>query len=186
MEVRQAIDDLHASLERVTVEDELLGIITDRVAVLRQSYPAHRASFTARDIEFLKSLDGVSGQLRSFIETKEELASVNSVKEYEDLVCRLTRAEGSLASFPVTRRIAKEIRALHEKLPVIREHDETNHQFRLSAQVFDLEQKSRRCHRRHPMVIRRGTHGHFWGCSQYPFCCETAQLTREERERLSV
>ncbi|HWC99432.1 MAG TPA: topoisomerase DNA-binding C4 zinc finger domain-containing protein [Candidatus Sulfopaludibacter sp.] len=185
MDVRQVIDDLRSSLEHITAEDELLGVIADRLTALRRSYPSHRSSFTPSDIEFLKSLGGISDHLRAFIELKEELASVNSLKEYEDMVSRLTRAKDSLACFPVARRIAKEIRGLNERLPAIREQDEGQRQFRLNARILDLQRNPRLCRCHHPMVIRKGTHGHFWGCSRYPFCSATAQLTPEENALLT-
>jgi len=185
MEVRQAIDDLRSSLEHITAEDELLGVIADRLTALRQSYPSHRPLFTPSDIEFLKSLGVISDHLRAFLELKEELVSVNSLEEYEDIVSRLSRAKSALASFPVARRIAKEIRGLNERLPAIRQQDEAQRQFRLNARILDLEQNPRRCPRRHPMVIREATRGHFWGCSRYPFCSATAQLTPEENHLLN-
>ncbi len=185
MEVRQVIDDLRSSLEHVTPEDELLAVIADRLTALRQSFPSHRSLFTPSDIEFLKSLSVISDHLRAFIELKEELLSVGSLKEYEDIVNRLTHAKGALACFPVGRRVAKEIRALNERLPAIREQDEAQRQFRHNAGILDLEKTPRRCPRNHPMVIREGTHGHFWGCSRYPFCSATAQLTPEENDLLT-
>ena len=79
MQVRQAIDDLRSSLERVIAEDELLGVIADRLILLRQLYPSRRSLFTQSDIEFLKSLGVISDDLRTFIELKEELLSVDSL-----------------------------------------------------------------------------------------------------------
>jgi ssDNA-binding Zn-finger/Zn-ribbon topoisomerase 1 len=35
------------------------------------------------------------------------------------------------------------------------------------------------------MVIREGTHGHFWGCSLYPSCTATAQLTPREKAHMA-
>ncbi len=122
----------------------------------------------------------ISDHLRAFIELKEELVSVDSLKEYEDVLCRLVRAKGALARFPVARRVGKEIRELIERLPAIREQDEARRQFRLNARILDLERNPRRCPRRHPMVIGEGEHGHFRGCSRYPFCYATAQLTPQE------
>jgi hypothetical protein len=185
MEVRQTIDELRSSLERVIAEDELLGVIGDRLTHLRRLFPSHRSFFTPSDIEFLKGLSVISDHLRAFIELKEELLNVDSLKEYEDIVLRLTHAKTALACFPVVRRVAKEIRALNERLPAIREHDEAQRRFRLNARIVDLEKNPRPCRRNHPMVIREGTHGHFWGCSRYPFCCATAQLTPEENGLLA-
>ncbi len=185
MEVRQAIDDLRSSLDLIIVEDELLRIIDVRLPALRRSFQSHRSAFTPNDIEFLKSLNGISAALRAFIDLREELPTVTFLKEYEDMLSRLTRVKGSLASFPVGKRIAKEIRGLHERLPAIREQDKAQRQSRLDARVRELEQHPRRCPRDHPMVIREGTHGHFWGCSRYPSCSATAQLSPLESDLLA-
>ena len=120
MEVRQVIDDLRFSLEHITAEDELLGVIADRLTALRQSFSSHRSLFTPTDIEFLKALTGISDHLRTFIELKEELLNVGSLKEYKDIVSRLTHTKGALACFPVAKRVAKEIRELNERLLAIK------------------------------------------------------------------
>jgi ssDNA-binding Zn-finger/Zn-ribbon topoisomerase 1 len=78
----------------------------------------------------------------------------------------------------------KEIRELNEKLPTIREQDDANRQFRINTRVLDLEQNPPYCRHNHTMVIRKGRHGYFWGCSRYPFCEEVEQLTREQKDRL--
>jgi hypothetical protein len=185
MEVRLAIDELHFSLDHITAEEDLLGVITDRLTLLRSFYPSHPDSFTPSDIEFLRSLGIISVHLRAFGELKEELVSVRSLKEYEDVVSRLVRVKGALARLPVAKRVAKEIRGLNERLPVIRQQDEAQRQSRLNARILDLQQKPRRCKHRHSMMIRQGTHGYFWGCSRYPFCSATAQLAPEESDLLN-
>jgi hypothetical protein len=184
LEVRQIIDDLRSSLEHVTAEDRLVAIIADRLISLRQLFRSHRSLFAPSDIEFLKSLTAVSEHLRAFIELREDLLGVDSLKEYTDIVGRLACAKSALVCFPVARRIAKEMRGLNERLPVIREQDEAHRQFRLKARILDLQQNPRRCPRNHPMVIRGHQGGHFWGCSRYPFCYETAQLTSEQNDLL--
>ncbi len=186
MDVQQAIDDLRSSLERVVAEDELFGVIVDRLAFLRRAYASQRSLFTPSDIEFLKSVNVISDHLRAFIELREELLTVGSIDEYEDILRRLTHAKNALASFPVGRRVAKEIRELNERLPAIREHDEARRQFRTDARILELQQNPRYCARNHAMVIRKGSHGYFWGCSRYPFCDETAQLSAEEHDLLKA
>lgn len=123
MEVRQAIDDLKFSVEQVTAEDELLGVITVRVIDLRLAFRSHRSDFTAADIEFLKRLNRISDHLLAFVELKKEMASIESLKEYEEIISRLTRAKSALAGLPVGRRIAREICELNQRLPAIREKD---------------------------------------------------------------
>lgn len=186
MEVREAIDDLRSSLEHITAEDELLAVIDVRVPGLRQSYPSHRPLFTPTDIAFLKSLGPVSDHLRAFLELKEELADLNSLEEYEDIVRRLIRVKRGLACFPVAARIAKELRELNERLPAIRQQDEDRRQFRRNARILDLQQNPRRCACSHSMVIREGKRGYFWGCSRYPFCTATKRLTPEEDRLLNT
>jgi hypothetical protein len=185
LEVRHLIDDLRSSLEHITAEDRLLGIITDRLTSLRQLFPSHRSLFAPSDIEFLKNLAAVSDHLRAFIGLREELSDVGSLKEYTDIMGRLAYAKSALACSPVARRVAKEMRELNERLPVIREQDQANRRFRLRARILDLQQNPRRCPRNHPMVIRGGQRGHFWGCSRYPFCYETAQLSSEQNDLLT-
>lgn len=185
MEVRQVIDGLRFSLDNITAEDELLVVIADQLTALRQSFSSHRSLFAPSDIEFLKGLNVISDHLRAFIELKEELLNVGSLKEYSDIMGRLTRTRAALACFPVAKRVAKEIRELNERLPAIREQAETQQQFRNDARIRDLEQNPRRCPRNHPMVIRKGRQGYFWGCSRYPFCHETAQLTPEQNDLLA-
>ena len=186
MEVRQTIDDLRYSVEHITAENELWGIIVDRLTALRQVFTSQRRVFTPGDIEFLQSLTGVSDHLRAFADLKEEAVDVGSVKEYEDIVTRLTHTKGALADFPVAKTVAKAMRELDETLPAIQEKDEANRQFRRSGRIHDLEQNPRLCPRNHPMVIRRGKWGNFWGCSRYPFCEKTAQLTREQGDLLNL
>ena len=186
MEVRQAIDDLRHSVEHVTADDELLGIIVDRLTALRQIFPSQRSIFTPGDIEFLKSLTGLSDHLRTFGELREEAVDVGSVKEYEDIVTRLSHTKSALAGFPVGNGVAKTIRELGEKLPAIRQNDEANRQFRLGGRIHTLEQNPRLCPRGHVMVIRTGKSGEFWGCSQFPSCWKTAQLTSEQSDLLNL
>src|ERR1035438_9525324 len=110
MEVRQTIEDLRLSVEHIAAEDELIGIIVDRLMALRQVFPFQRSAFTPSDIEFLRSLTGVLDHLRAFVELKEEAVDVGSVEEYEDIVIRLTQTEGTLARLPVAKRVAKGMR----------------------------------------------------------------------------
>jgi hypothetical protein len=185
MEVRKTIDDLRFSLEHITAEEELFRAITDQLVALRRSFPSQRPLFTPTDIDFLKSLTPISDHLRAFIELKEELPNVDSLKEYTQIVSWLTHIKDALGRVPVAKRVGKEIRELNERLPAIRDKDEAQRKFRLNARIFDLEQNPRLCQRHHPMVIREGQHGYFWGCTRYPFCQETAQLASDQNDLLT-
>ena len=116
---------------------------------------------------------------------KEELASVDSLREYTEIVSRLTEIKDALRAHAVAKRVRKELRELNERLPAIRENDEAQRKCRINARIQNLEQTARHCRRHHPMVIREGQDGYFWGCSRYPFCHATGQLTAEESDLLS-
>src|SRR5712691_1326354 len=77
MDVQNIIDELRFSVEHIVSEEELLHVITERLTALRQSFSSHRSLFTPSHIEFLKSFAGISDQLRSFIELKEELVDLD-------------------------------------------------------------------------------------------------------------
>jgi hypothetical protein len=184
MDVQRTIDELKSSLEHSVAEEELLETITGKLATLRKAYLTDRQSFTGDHLAFLKSLAPVSDHLRAFVEIKEELADVRGLKHYGFLMNRLADLKGALASFAVGKRVGKEIRELNEKLPDIRQQDEADEQSRLSARIIDLEQSERRCSHNHIMVIREGRYGYFWGCSRFPNCEQTKQLTSEEKGKL--
>ena len=103
MEVRKAIDDLRSSLEQIAGEEELFRVISDGLTALRQSFSPHRSLFAPSDIEFLKRLAEISDHLRGFIELKEELPNVDSLKEYKEVVSRLTQTKGALAELPCSQ-----------------------------------------------------------------------------------
>ena len=185
MEARQHIDDLRDSVEHIADDEKLLAIIDDQLPVLRQLFRSQRSAFTPGDIEFLTSLTGVLDHLRAFADLKEESIDVGSVREYEDIVIRLTQIKSALADIPVGKRVAKAIRELGEKLPAIQQNDEANRQFRRSGRIHVLEHDAPLCLSNHSMVIRIGSRGDsFWGCSRYPFCKNRAQLTPEQRDLL--
>jgi len=181
VDVRKTIDELKSSLAHSLAEETLLDTVTDGLATLRQSFASQKSSFDLSDIEFLKSLTTISTQLQEFIELKEELLDVGGLKHYTALMNRLVDLKEELAAFPISRRIRKEMRDLSEKLPAIREQDNANRQFRSDARILDLQQDPPRCSRNHTMAIREGRYGYFWGCSQYPFCEETAHVAPEQK-----
>ena len=107
------------------------------------------------------------------------------MKEYEDLLIRLTRTRDVLAGLPVGKKVTEAMRELGAKLPTIQGIDEANRQFRTGARIHTLEQSSRLCSMGHLMVIRTGKRGDFWGCSHFPLCWDTAQLTHKQRDLLT-
>lgn len=184
MDLQRITQELRFSLEHIISEEELNHAIIERLTSLRQSFSSHRSLFTPEHIEFLKNLAAISGQLQSFIEMKDELADVDTLEDYEVIVNRLVDIKRRLGPCAVRVRVMKEIRELNEKLPAIREQDGAKRQIRVNTRIADLEQNAPHCLHHHAMAIRNGRYGHFWGCSQYPFCQRVAQLAPEQKNRL--
>ena len=147
-------------------------------------FPSNKSLFTPDRIEFLRKAGEISAQLSLFIEIQEELADVSTLKHYTFLMNQLADMKAALAPFPVCKKVRKEMRELNDKLPGIREQDDSKQQFRMDARIRELEQDPPHCPRKHAMVVREGRYGYFWGCSRYPSCQETAQFTPEQRRRL--
>ncbi|MGA2116026.1 MAG: topoisomerase DNA-binding C4 zinc finger domain-containing protein [Bryobacteraceae bacterium] len=184
MDVQEGIEEIRRSLEQVVSEKELLRTISESLTALRRLFPSNKSLFTPGRIEFLRKVAELSCQLSSFIEIQEELADVTSLRQYTFLMNQLADMKVALASFPVAKRVRKEMRELNEKLPGIRERDGAEQQFRTDARIREMEQDPPRCPLGHAMVIREGRYGYFWGCTRYPSCQETKQLTSEQRRRL--
>jgi hypothetical protein len=182
--VRQTIDELRRSLGQLTAEAELLGLISAGLETLRQAFRSDRSQFTPEDIDFLKSLSEVSEHLRAFVDARDEVPHLTAVDEYEEMMRRLRRVKDGLAGHAVVRRVGITIRELHERLPAILDQDQSRQEFRkfrAQFRILDLQVLPRRCPYGHTMVLREGLDELFWGCSQYPMCEATAQLTPEER-----
>lgn len=184
VDVEKIIDELRFSLEHDASEEKVLGAIDESLTALRQSFRFHKSIFTPNHICFLRSLAGVSGQLRTFIELKEELADVGTLEDYADMVSRLSGIRCRLRPFAVYRRVMRELRGLNEKLPTIRQQNDGKWRVQVNARIIDLERKHARCQRNHAMVISKGPYDYYWGCSRYPFCGDATRLTAEERRQL--
>jgi hypothetical protein len=184
--IQETIEGLRATLVSMAAEDELLDVLNAGLASLREAYRADRSQFGAEDIAYLRSLGEVAEHLRAFADVREEASvDIGSVEEYEDLLRRLRTLKDALAPYAVGRRVGVAMRELHARLPAVLERDASRSEFRrfrAQFRVLDLRQGlARRCPLKHPMVLREGSHGLFWGCSRWPQCEATAELSAEER-----
>jgi hypothetical protein len=161
-------------LEQTILEEDLLLGIQNGLPALREAFPAQRDLFAPADIEFLQSLKPISGHLQAFIALREKLAKAVPVEECEPALKQLTHIKEALVRFPVGKRVTAEIRQLHEKLHPGR-----------CARIDKLNQRPPLCKHGHAMMVREGRRGYFWGCSNYPFCEETAELSAQQKGYLS-
>jgi hypothetical protein len=182
-QVRLEIAALRGHLGATISEKVLLAETNDRLGRLRAAYPNNRRAFDRDSIQFLKEVRAFSVALAEFVAACEEAQDVASVAECKDLIDRLTRLQRELANAAVSRRIEKEIRELKSRIPVIAASERHSRESRFYARKAELEEKAPRCSRGHAMVIRSVESGMFWGCTQYPFCRNTASLSVEQ-ERL--
>ena len=122
MEVRQTIDDLRYSVEHITAENELWGIIVDRLTALRQVFTSQRRVFTPGDIEFLQSLTGVSDHLRAF---------AHRVKTHVAAIARLAGTTKRRARmYPLVR-----VNPDHAEFHIARKAQRTTHNEKMTLRV---------------------------------------------------
>jgi hypothetical protein len=159
-------------------EEDLLSVIGRGLTDLSAAWRLQRHVFTRADVQFLRNLTPVYEALSAFVELKAELPRIAYPSEYESAVSQLSAIRDALAGLPIAGKPAKEIRALYERLPAIRERREVRDAFR-------PESRAPSCWRGHPMTLREGPRGPFWCCTQYPSCRVAANITPDERNLLS-
>jgi len=184
--VSEVIDELKYLLDHCVAEETLSAKLGDKLTILRQAYLADKTAFVPDHISFLKNLsENISEQLVLFVELKEELPNIYSVEEYLDVRARLASVRTELNGLAVAQRVGKEIQELDERLPSLKEQEETRLQSKLIGRIYDLERNAPHCSRGHVMVVRKSQGSHFWACSKYPMHEETRSMSPQEKAYLS-
>ena len=89
--------------------------------------------------------------------------------------------DGALADYAVAERAIEELEALPAVLPAIQAEEQDEEEARKQRVLREAAP----CPAGHPMSLRRGKRGMFWGCTEYPTCRETRELSADERARLA-
>ena len=180
---RGAIEKLRTFLFSEVSEHRLLATIDSTLQQLRNAYLKDKQQFTDADIGFLQRAGEVRCILESFIDAIDDLEDIYGQSDYLAAFKRLSTIKAGLDGMPVSGRVAKEMRELQERLPELHKREAIEELAKLERIKKRISSDAPKCSRRHTMVLREFPR-YFWGCSNYPWCTETRQLSEKHREML--
>ncbi|CAM2070077.1 Topoisomerase DNA-binding C4 zinc finger domain-containing protein [Sulfidibacter corallicola] len=164
----------HAS----TFEEQVIGRISGVLEQMRSAYRQQADLFDAAQIEQLKLWGHRMDLLTRFLELVEDFDLISDRADFNDAVTELKEIQSEFAGMKLEQRIAREMRALQQQLP------------RIQAQTRNkglaaIERQAPKCKNNHPMTLRQGPDNWFWGCSKFPNCRETQELSEEQQIQLA-
>ncbi len=185
--VSEVIDELKHLLDNCVAEETLASKLRDNLNILRLAYLQDKSAFALEDISFLKNLsENITRHLVLFIALKEEeLPNIHNLEEHLTVRARFVSIRAELHGLAVSQRVGKEIRELDERLPSLKEQEETRLQSKITGRIYELERDAPHCNRGHAMVVRESHGSHFSGCSKYPMHEETKPMSPKEKACLS-
>jgi hypothetical protein len=155
-----------------------------RLVVLREAYKRNKKIFSSEQIQWLQDVRAKGEIIQSFIELKEEFELANDTQDFQDLLAKLSQLRQSLHGTGVARRIDKEIRSLRERFPDLLQNEAIAKATMQISVINELDRKAPTCPRGHKMTIRSGPTGYFWGCSEFPNCFTSQQLSCEQQGQI--
>jgi hypothetical protein len=160
----------------------LADAIPPTLQKLRAMYPVHRDDFRHGDVRFLKLVAAAAEAAEDFCDLIEDIPDVRVNAEAAEYMSELSELEGALSHAAVGRRVRREIRALRERFPgAAVKAAKAARTHRLRA----LEARAWPCRCGEAMTMRGEQRGKlYWGCSAYPRCKYTHQLTDQQRSFL--
>jgi hypothetical protein len=184
-ELDELLSELKSGLLTLANERTLIELIDSRLCRLRVLYRTQRAEFLATEVEFLRSLNGVQAELRTFVDLLEEKDDIRTREDAEEFAACLTGVKQHLEPHLVAQRAAKELReviARSRDLPSAARMSR-DAQYRLLCREFEANAEAcRKCG--HRMVLRQQDSDPFWGCSQFPRCFNKRKLSARETQLL--
>lgn len=184
MEPNDTIEKISKNLREIQSEHEIYNLINDSLTYLRKIYRGNKTSFSEEDIKFLKSVVEINDYIHNFIELYSYIDLVSSIESYEDLVKELNEIRDKLSNFAVVVNVKKAIRHLKHRIPDINRLSQVRVEKNISKNISILEKNPPLCYSGHPMVIRKGEYGYFWGCSKFPNCLYTKDRNKREKYNL--
>jgi len=177
--IRSQIDELRALLRTQHRARTIVDTVPDAIAALRSLYPANRSAFQREDVQFLKLASAAVEAAEDFCDLVEDLPKVRVPAEAGEYLSALSELEATVHDMAVGRRIRRELRALRERFPnAAKAAAAEARRHRIRA----LEARAWPCRCGEAMTLRTGDRGGmYWGCSTFPRCRYTHQLTDKQR-----
>ncbi len=177
--VRQHLDDLDACLQSLRDPLALAAALPPQLQELRALYPAHRAAFSAADIRLLKRIPAIIEAAEDFSDLAGDVAGVRGDGEILSYLEALQDLRVILQGAALELRVRREIRVLQQRSPgAAARVKAATRVHRLRA----LELQAWPCRCGEVMTLRQPkSGGQYWGCSTYPRCAYTHQLTDKQK-----
>ena len=177
-EIHEQLTTLRTLLQEERDAQRLVATIPPALQRLRALYPANRRAFHPDDIRFLQRVARVVEAAEDFHDLAEDLPDVRGdgdVVSYLDALCDLLIP---LSGTALELRIRREIRTLQQRSPgaaARMKADARVHRLRA------LETRAWPCRCGAVMTLRESQGGGlFWGCSTFPRCQYTHQITDKQ------
>lgn len=164
---------LLAELDPRALAEQIPPMLRD----LRGLYPTHRADFSRADIQALKLAAQAAEAAEDFADLLEGIPDVRVHAEAADFLDALSEAEAVLHDAAIGQRVRRELRALRERFPgaavkaaaAARVH-----------RIRALEARAWPCRCGEALTLRGSDSSFYWGCSTFPRCRYTHQLTDQQ------
>ncbi|MBS2023953.1 MAG: topoisomerase DNA-binding C4 zinc finger domain-containing protein [Deltaproteobacteria bacterium] len=149
---------------------------------LRGLWRAAPSDFSDADIAHLKGLRSIEQSVAAYESSYEEVSSVDTVDDCEELMGDLAVLLAALAGTAIADRIRRDQRALTERLGKLDAQAADRYETDRVSRVREVERRrAARCpHCQAAMVLRDGTFGLFWGCARFPDCVAKRQVLPED------
>ncbi|MDG1480264.1 MAG: topoisomerase DNA-binding C4 zinc finger domain-containing protein [Myxococcota bacterium] len=178
-EVRQSLDALDACLQEHRDALVLAEALPPLLAQLRALYPVHRTAFSAADIRLLKRIPAIVEAAEDFSDLAGDVPGVRGDGEILSYLEALQELRVLLQGTALELRVRREIRVLQQRAPgAAARVKAATRVHRLRA----LELQAWPCRCGEVMTLRQPkSGGQYWGCSTYPRCEYTHQLTDKQK-----
>ena len=184
MDSEAAILELEQAILTCPDENRLYELFSTTLGRLRRLYQSNPQALTPLQIARLRKLREHTRLLSQFIELQQNMLNIHNAAQCLKFIAKLESLAEPFHNCAVVQRIQKEIRELHEKLPMFQEREQAMLNVLVRIRGRQLENLAPHCRRGHPMVICRGPNGYFWGCSRFPRCKDRLTLSAYEKKKL--
>lgn len=180
---KSIINSLRIVFASEVSENRLVDAIDVSMKMLQATNLQNNDLFSESDANFLQKAGDVKYVLKLFIDTLEDIEDVYDESDYLVVSKKLNAINAALQGMPVAGRVAKEIRQLQERLPDLRKREVIENSANLERVKKRIITESPKCSKGHVMVLREFPQ-YFWGCSNFPWCKETKQLSQNHKKML--
>ncbi len=167
MSVQAEIDAMEALLRDDHREQTVRTQLTTALRRVNKTFAAHPESVSADQHAALQVVSLKTKTILRFERLADRLQDVDDTDECVALARELDDIATTLSGTAVLLRVQRERRRLVEVQPTLTPGSGRQASAQRAA-ILKLELGARPCSKGHPMAIRSGENGYFWGCSAYP------------------